>query len=113
MCASGTKEGYATLYDVSESKDLYTLTAFGAINSVCFSPKRYWLCAATTKNIVIWDLESKNVALEISYPNKEDIGKKALTPYATTLAWSPDGDILYTGWTDGVIRVYRITENAN
>jgi hypothetical protein len=27
---------------------------------------QYWLCAATSKNITIWDLESKAVVAELS-----------------------------------------------
>ncbi|CAG7699084.1 unnamed protein product, partial [Allacma fusca] len=28
--------------------------------ALCFSPNRYWLCAATGPSIKIWDLETKN-----------------------------------------------------
>ena len=35
------------------------------INSLCFSPNRYWLCAATGPAIKIWDLESKNQVEEL------------------------------------------------
>ena len=79
------------------------------INSLTFSPNRYWLCAATNKNITIWDLESKNMVVELPYPKADDIGPKALTPFCTSLAWSADGNTLYSGWTDNVIRVYAVS----
>lgn len=48
------------LWDLNESKWLYTLeTAIGGgpsapINALCFSPNRYWLCAATGSSVKIW-----------------------------------------------------------
>ena len=59
LCASGGKDGTAMLWDVNEGKHLYSLEADAAINSLCFSPRNYWLCAATDKSIRIWDLETK------------------------------------------------------
>jgi guanine nucleotide-binding protein subunit beta-2-like 1 protein len=47
------------LWDLAEGKRLYSLDANEIIHSLCFSPNRYWLCAATQKCIKIWDLETK------------------------------------------------------
>ena len=57
LCASGGKDGVAMLWDLSEGKRLYSLDATDIIHSLCFSPNRYWLCAATQGSIKIWDLE--------------------------------------------------------
>jgi WD40 repeat protein len=46
-------------------KRLYSLEAGDIIHSLCFSPNRYWLCAATSQSIKIWDLESKNLEAEL------------------------------------------------
>ena len=35
------------------------------INALCFSPNRYWLCAAAGPIIKIWDLEQKTVVEEL------------------------------------------------
>ncbi len=35
------------LWDLAEGKRLYSLDAGDIIYSLCFSPNRYWLCAAT------------------------------------------------------------------
>jgi len=61
LCASGGKDGKAMLWDLNEGKHLYTLEAGDIIESLTFSPNRYWLCAAAGPMIKIWDLESKNV----------------------------------------------------
>jgi guanine nucleotide-binding protein subunit beta-2-like 1 protein len=42
------------LWDLNEGKHLYTLEGGNIINAMCFSPNRYWLCAATGPTIKIW-----------------------------------------------------------
>lgn len=42
------------LWDLNEGKHLYTLDSGDVINALCFSPNRYWLCAATGPSIKIW-----------------------------------------------------------
>lgn len=51
------------LWDLNEGKHLYTLDSGDIINALCFSPNRYWLCAATGPSIKIWvrDLNIKMV----------------------------------------------------
>jgi guanine nucleotide-binding protein subunit beta-2-like 1 protein len=90
-----------------QGKRLYSLDAGSIIHSLCFSPNRYWLCAATSKNITIWDLESKVVVAELA-PEFEERSRKALTPFCTSLAWSPDGTTLYSGYTDGAVRIWSV-----
>jgi guanine nucleotide-binding protein subunit beta-2-like 1 protein len=107
LCASGGKDGVAMLWDLQEGKRLYSLDAGDIIHSLCFSPNRYWLCAATQSCIKIWDLESKGLVEELR-PEFENVGKKSFAPYATCLAWSADGSSLYSGYTDGVIRVWQV-----
>ncbi|CDI79695.1 receptor for activated C kinase, RACK protein, putative [Eimeria acervulina] len=106
LCASGGKDGVAMLWDVSEGKHLYSLDASCTINSLCFSPCNYWLCAATDKSVKIWDLENKNVLDDI-HPD-EPI--KSGIPWCTSLNWSYDGRTLFVGTTSGKIYVYEIAE---
>jgi guanine nucleotide-binding protein subunit beta-2-like 1 protein len=150
LCASGGKDGVAMLWDLNEGKRLYSLESGSTIHSLVFSPNRYWLCAATQKSIVIWDLESKAVVRSgaawgggvdtrrspavlslhaVAYcvplpppasappppaqvaelvPPFEERGRKALTPFCTSLAWSPDGSTLYSGYSDNVVRVWSV-----
>lgn len=91
---------------------LYTLEAGSCINALCFSPNRYWLCAATAKNITIWDLESKAVVAELSPQWDEQRSRKALTHFPTCLAWSADGSTLFSGYTDNVVRVWAVSALA-
>jgi len=107
LCASGGKDGVAMLWDLTEGKRLYVLDAGAIINCLVFSPNRYWLVAATTTSIKIWDLESKALVDEIKIENT-NTGKYSQAPYATSLAWSADGSDLYAGFTDNVVRVYHI-----
>ncbi|CAN0512288.1 unnamed protein product, partial [Scytosiphon promiscuus] len=56
----------------------------------------YWLCAATTAGIKIWDLESKVVVDELR-PDFPEVSATAIVPYCTCLCWSNNGSILYSG----------------
>eukprot|EP01119_Soliformovum_irregulare_P018283 TRINITY_DN5576_c0_g1_i1.p1 TRINITY_DN5576_c0_g1~~TRINITY_DN5576_c0_g1_i1.p1 ORF type:complete len:333 (+),score=100.01 TRINITY_DN5576_c0_g1_i1:46-999(+) len=110
LCASGGKDGTARLWDLNDGKQLYSLEAGDVINALCFSPSRYWLCAATQSSIKIWDLETKSLVAELN-KNAPDFGLtsgKTNNPAPISLAWSPDGLTLYAGYTDNVIRVWGV-----
>eukprot|EP00559_Dactyliosolen_fragilissimus_P006303 CAMPEP_0184854668 /NCGR_PEP_ID=MMETSP0580-20130426/31_1 /TAXON_ID=1118495 /ORGANISM="Dactyliosolen fragilissimus" /LENGTH=331 /DNA_ID=CAMNT_0027348957 /DNA_START=46 /DNA_END=1041 /DNA_ORIENTATION=+ len=114
LCASGGKDGTAMLWDLNEGKRLYSLNAGEIIHSLCFSPNRYWLCAATDTCIKIWDLESKIEVVELTPVNAEDGYEEPLPgttslPVCTSLAWAADGTTLFAGYTDHIIRVYAVT----
>lgn len=51
---SSFQDGQAMLWDLNEGKHLYTLDSGDTITALCFSPNRYWLCAATGPSIKIW-----------------------------------------------------------
>eukprot|EP00172_Hildenbrandia_rubra_P000945 Plantae.Rhodophyta-Hildenbrandia_rubra.ctg15401.p1 GENE.Plantae.Rhodophyta-Hildenbrandia_rubra.ctg15401~~Plantae.Rhodophyta-Hildenbrandia_rubra.ctg15401.p1 ORF type:complete len:323 (-),score=43.44 Plantae.Rhodophyta-Hildenbrandia_rubra.ctg15401:930-1898(-) len=109
LCASGGKDGVAMLWDLQEGKHLYSLEANDIIHALCFSPNRYWLCAATNSCIKIWDLESKTVVDELRDEFGETtIGSKAALPACISLAWSADGSTLFSGYTDNIIRVWTV-----
>jgi len=110
LCASGGKDGTAMLWDLSEGKRLYSLDAGDIIHSLVFSPNRYWLVAATTVCIKIWDLESKGMVDEIKL-ELPPMGKNAQVPYCTSLCWSADGTDLYAGYTDNSVRVYNVSSS--
>jgi len=108
LCASGGKDGIAMLWDVNEGKHLYSLDANSTINALCFSPKNYWLCAATDNSIMIWDLECKSLLDQLS--PKEHTTKSL--PWCVSLAWSAYGNTLFAGSTDGSIYVYELNQRA-
>jgi len=111
LCASGGKDGVAMLWDLNKGENLYELEAGNAIHCVTFSPNRYWLCAATENQIRIWDLESKSIVAEL-VPELPQMGKKALKPECTSLTWSSDGSILYSGYTDNTVRIWGVNANS-
>lgn len=112
LCASGGKDGITMLWDLNEGKHLYSLEAGDVINALCFSPNRYWLCAATAKNIKIWDLESKSVVDELVPEWNEEEGARGSVPQCISLAWSADGQTLFSGYSDNLIRVWAVTRSA-
>ena len=118
LCASGGKDGVILLWDLAEGKMLYSLGAGAIIHALCFSPNRYWLCAATEQSIKIWDLESKQIVEDLKVDLKTEAEKtedthaatayKKKVIYCTSLNWSADGSTLFSGCSDGVIRVWGI-----
>jgi guanine nucleotide-binding protein subunit beta-2-like 1 protein len=108
LCASGGKDGTARLWDLNEGKHLYSLDAGDIINSLVFSPNRYWLCAATDSGIKIWDLESKQIVTDLNRL-APDFGNVSANPQCLSLAWSSDGATLFAGYSDNVIRVWEVS----
>merc|ERR1719353_2675898 len=104
LCASGGKDGIVMLWDVNDGKHLYSLDAGSTVNSLAFSPKNYWLVAATDVAIKIWDLENKNILDELHSSNPPKSG----IPWCVSLSWSADGNALFAGATDGNIHVYEV-----
>lgn len=114
------------LWDLNEGKHLYSLEAGDIVNALVFSPNRYWLCAATASCVKIFDLESKYV---IFLPNLEfcakryflrsivdelkpefvDVGANSREPECVSIAWSADGQTLFGGFTDNLVRVWTVT----
>ena len=71
---------------------------------------RYWLCAATGPSIKVWDLESKNMVEEL---RPEVPGSAtALPPQCLSLAWSADGQTLFAGYSDSMIRVWQVRRSC-
>eukprot|EP00747_Dinoflagellata_sp_TGD_P124552 gnl/TRDRNA2_/TRDRNA2_174016_c0_seq7.p1 gnl/TRDRNA2_/TRDRNA2_174016_c0~~gnl/TRDRNA2_/TRDRNA2_174016_c0_seq7.p1 ORF type:complete len:313 (+),score=65.09 gnl/TRDRNA2_/TRDRNA2_174016_c0_seq7:54-992(+) len=104
LCASGGKDGIVMLWDVNDGKHLYSLDAGSTVNSLAFSPKNYWLVAATDTAIKVWDLENKNILDELSSASPPKSG----IPWCVSLSWSADGNMLFAGSTDGNIHVYEV-----
>merc|ERR1712088_354677 len=108
LCASGGKDAKAMLWDLNDGKHLYTLDHADTINSLVFSPNRYWLCAATGPSIKIWDLESKNMVEELR-PEVAGPNTRADPPQCLSMAWSSDGQTLFAGYSDNLIRVWQVS----
>jgi len=107
LCASAGKDGSARLWDLTRGEHLYELACGEPINQICFSPNRYWLCAATESGIRIFDLENKDVIAELTPETQK---KSDWKPECTSIAWSADGSVLYSGYTDNTIRVWNVAD---
>jgi len=108
LCASGGKDARAMLWDLNDGKHLYTLDHTEPINSLVFSPNRYWLCAATGPSVRIWDLEGKQMVEELKHDVVNRSAKGDL-PQCLSLAWSGDGQTLFAGYSDNKIRVWQVS----
>lgn len=108
LCASGGKDARAMLWDLNDGKHLYTLDHTEPINSLVFSPNRYWLCAATGPSVRIWDLEGKQMVEELK-PEVVNRSAKGDLPQCLSLAWSGDGQTLFAGYSDNKIRVWQVS----
>jgi len=106
LCASASKDGTARLWDLSRGELLNEFNANEPINQICFSPNRYWLCAASESAIRIYDLENKDVIAELI----PEVQKKTVKPECTSIAWSADGSMLYSGYTDNTVRVWSVAD---
>jgi guanine nucleotide-binding protein subunit beta-2-like 1 protein len=106
LCASAGKDGVAKLWDLNRGEHLYELECGEPINELSFSPNRYWLCAATENAIRIWDLENKEVVAELI----PEAPKNSVKPECLCIAWSADGNTLYSGYTDNAIRVWGVRD---
>lgn len=109
LCASGGKDGLTMLWDLGSGSHLYQLDAGEVVHSLTFSPNRYWLCAATESCIRIWDLESKKPIAELA-PRRPAMGRRAIKPESISLAWSMDGNTLYTGYSDNKVHVFGVRD---
>jgi guanine nucleotide-binding protein subunit beta-2-like 1 protein len=109
LCASGGKDGHAMLWDLNEGRLLSSLDAGDTINALCFSPHRFWLCAATGSTIRIWDLESKECIDELTPQFEQELSRKAVPIQCISLQWSADGTTLFSGYTDNIIRVWGLS----
>jgi guanine nucleotide-binding protein subunit beta-2-like 1 protein len=109
ICASGGRDGSVVLWDLNEGKRIFELNAEQIVNTLCFSPNRYWLCAGTQGSIRIWDLECKTVIDDIKIKDYDSRSKRAMMHFCTCMHWSIDGSTLFAGYTDGKIRVYSVS----
>ncbi|CAD0094021.1 unnamed protein product [Aureobasidium vineae] len=95
LCASGGKDGTTMLWDLNESKHLYSLNAGDEIHALVFSPQPL--------------LASKVDELK---PEYVEVGKKSREPECVSLAWSADGQTLFAGYTDNKIRAWGVMSRA-
>ena len=111
--ASGSRDGKIMVWDIVNGKWFTQMDCDSPVNCVLFSQKLYWLIIGTEQGIRVLDIPNKRFVQEIhatsAKPNELNSEKKLS---CTTLAWSKNGMYLYSGWTDNVIRTYKIEDAA-
>lgn len=115
--ASGSRDGTIMVWDLLSGKFLTSSDCESPVNVVLFSQKLYWLVIGTDDGIKVLDLPSRSILKHITAQsmNPNDIKMKSKKNLGcTALAWNRSGNTLYSGWTDNVIRVYKLeqTESA-
>jgi guanine nucleotide-binding protein subunit beta-2-like 1 protein len=106
LCASDRKDGAVMPWGLSIKKPLYyTLETGSVVNARIFSPTRYWLCAATDNVHSRLGLTDK--VHRRSFDACLTSANSSATPDCISLAWSADGNCLFSGYTDSLIRVWK------
>eukprot|EP01083_Nonionella_stella_P061838 161000_1 len=112
LCATVNENGYIYLWDTSlgpyEARFLLFLKHEfeSECNDVVFSPGRYWLCVATGDSIAVINLETKEFIANLSCDRN-------LIATCTCVRWREDGDILFSGYDDWKIRIWKVhSENS-
>ena len=110
--ASGGKDGLVIIWDLVQGKFLAKQEVDCPVNCVLFAPKKYWLIVGTEQGIKILDLPSKEFIADIKVTPIDADEKREAPIGCTSLAWNKSGNILFAGFTDNYIRVYKIVANA-
>lgn len=123
--ASGGKDGNILLWNVEAGDFIKSYNHSAPINQVLFSKINYWIAAATDSGIIFWDIVKEQVIAEAQVfkgqDEKEDDEDKKDEPKLTvktpiaclSIAWSKNGTMLYSGWSDNKIRVYETVNQTN
>lgn len=127
------QEGRLNVWNISENQNYATFEINNIIKTLCFNPERCWLSAAVGSSIIVWvrnvffqsklniiikkqfliqdlqynyiiyNLDLESLTLENELPN---FGTRL--PTCLSLAWSADGHTLFAGYSDHVIRVWKV-----
>jgi guanine nucleotide-binding protein subunit beta-2-like 1 protein len=107
--ASGGKDGLAIIWNLVDGKFLGQTEVDAPINCVLFAPKKYWLVLGTDNGIKVWDLPTKEFVVDIkASPIDSTLEKTTKSIACTSLAWNKSGQLLFAGFSDNYIRVYKI-----
>lgn len=98
------------MWDLNSNKSLYTLNANAEVHALSFSPNRYWVAAATSTGIKVFNLQERTLLDELK--PEFATGGKAKDPEPVSLAWSADGQSLFAGYTDNLIRAWQVMTSS-
>ncbi|KAH9935512.1 WD40-repeat-containing domain protein [Fomitopsis serialis] len=93
LAASGGKDGITMLWDLNEGKHLYSLEAGDIVNALVFSPNRTGSARRPRPASRSSTLRAK---------------RQLAAPECVSIAWSADGQTLFGGFTDDLVRVWTV-----
>jgi guanine nucleotide-binding protein subunit beta-2-like 1 protein len=115
--ATAGKENSVKLWDLNDlQEECRALNTGAPISKVAFNPTRQWIAAASENGVHIFDLNNDSdeaiakLVVEKTKKKKETKLKADVYP-CTALAWSANGNKLFTAFTDNTIRVYDVTSD--
>jgi guanine nucleotide-binding protein subunit beta-2-like 1 protein len=112
--ASGGRDSQVMIWNLVEGKHLGKIDCDAPVNAVKFAPKKYWLVMGTETGIRVWDLRNKVVVTDLvahaMTPSSSDKKTKPRPIACTSLVWNKSGSLLFAGFTDNIIRVYKIVK---
>eukprot|EP01083_Nonionella_stella_P061837 160999_1 len=108
LCATVNGNGFLYLWDTAEERFLSFLKYENKCNDVAFSPSRCWLCVATGDSIVISSAQTKENIVNLSC-NRNSINNLV----CTCIRWREDGDVLFSGYNDNKIRLWKVNSENN
>lgn len=125
--ASGGKDGSVILWNINEGAHLKHITHNAPVNQVLFSKHKYQIVVATDNGFLLWDLVKDEIQEHIQVfqsqeeedsddeaEKKESKKVREKKPVACLcVAWSDNGNYLYTGWADNNVRVYEVNTTAS
>ena len=111
FCASGGKEGVAAIWDIKDGQKMFELDCHSPINSLAFNNTRYWIATACDSGVKVWNLDDKKLVSDLKPEFRQMSSERRRTPQALSTSWSHDGEILYVGYSDNVIRAFAVTSN--
>lgn len=119
--ASGDHQGRVNLWSVTDGVHNTELDFQKSVNSISITPQRPWMTVATEGEIIIYNIKHKEVIERLfAEPINEGVadeegGKKKKEPkfpQPMCIQWNQESNLLFAGYDDGLIRVFKI-ENVS
>ena len=119
---TGGKDKKVKVYDFSDvEKPSPVHDAGSPVNCLAFNPRSHWIAVGTESGWQIWDFESKDSPVigegEYKLEGKKNLDEKQSKKIkvdkfhqVSSISWNTMGNRLFVGFTNGVIKVYEITE---
>ena len=80
------------------------------VRCCAIEPGTEWFATGAADRVIkIWDLESKNMVEELKPEVPSTGSRPPVQPQCLSMAWSADGQTLFAGYSDNLIRVWQVS----